>query len=259
MQFSTMPRRRVYLMRHGEVSYFAGDAPSLRARDAELNEAGRAQATAAGALLAEVPIDRVVTSSLPRTVETARLALGNRPLEIQQHPELIEIMPGHLSDIPADQIVDTVTKAFSHGISPEAKFLAGETFGSLVERVLGCWQRIVADPSWQKLLLVAHGGVNRVLLTHAFGSGLAGFGSLEQDPGCINILDVEPDGRLLVRLINFTPYNALKSGLELTTMERLFIEFSESIRKPLASSVWPTTGRMQGRTTKRIGEKSTEE
>jgi probable phosphoglycerate mutase len=227
-----MPRRRVYLMRHGEVSYFAGDAPALRARDAELNDAGRAQATAAGALLADVPIDRVVTSSLPRTIETARLALGNRALEIQQHPELIEIMPGQLSEIPAEQIVDTVTKAFSHGISPEARFLAGETFGSLIERVLGCWQKIVADPTWQTLLLVAHGGVNRVLLTHALGSGLAGFGALEQDPACINIVDVEPDGRLLVRLVNFTPYNALKSGLELTTMERLFVEFLESRRPP---------------------------
>ena len=219
-------------MRHGEVSYFAGDAPSLRARDAELNEAGRAQALAAGAVLAEVPIDRVVTSGLPRTVETAQLALGNRPLEIEQHPELVEISPGHLSDIPAEQLVDTVTKAFSVGITPEAKFLAGETFGSLVERVLGCWQNLVADQGWQKLLLVAHGGVNRVLLTHALGSGLVGFGSLEQDPGCVNILDVEPDGRLLVRLVNFTPYNALKSGLELTTMERLFVEFLESRRPP---------------------------
>jgi len=232
MQFSTMPRRRVYLMRHGEVSYFVGDAPSLRARDAELNEAGRAQALAAGAVLADVPIDRVITSGLPRTVETARLAVGNRPLEIEQHPELVEISPGHLSDIPAEQLVDTVTKAFSVGTTPEARFLAGETFGSLVERVLGCWQNLVADQGWQKLLLVAHGGVNRVLLTHAFGSGLAGFGALEQDPACINILDVEPDGRLLVRLVNFTPYNALKSGLELTTMERLFVEFLESRRPP---------------------------
>jgi probable phosphoglycerate mutase len=221
-------------MRHGEVSYFAGGAPSLRARDAELNDAGRAQATAAGALLAEVPIDRVVTSTLPRTLETARLALGTRTLEIQQHAELIEISPGHLSDIPAEQIVDTVTKAFPLGLSPEAKFLAGETFGSLVERVMGCWQKLVADPSWHKMLLVAHGGVNRVLLTHALGSGLAGFGALEQDPACINIIDVEPDGRLLVRLVNFTPYNALKSGLELTTMERLFIEFLES-RRPLTT------------------------
>jgi probable phosphoglycerate mutase len=182
--------------------------------------------------LAEVPIDRVVTSGLPRTVETARLALGNRPLAIEEHPELVEISPGQLSEIPAEQIVDTVTKAFSHGISPEARFLAGETFGSLVERVLGCWQKIVADATWQKLLLVAHGGVNRVLLTHALGSGLAGFGALEQDPACINIVDVEPDGRLLVRLVNFSPYNALKSGLELTTMERLFVEFLESRQKP---------------------------
>ena len=232
MRFSTMPRRRVFLMRHGAVSYFAGGAPSLRAREAELNDAGRAHAAAAGAVLADVPIDRVVTSGLPRTVETARLALGGRGLTIECHEALVEISPGKLSDIPLENLVDTITKAFTAGISAEARFLAGETFGALVERVMGRWQALVADPTWRKLLVVAHGGVNRVLLTHAFGSGLAGFGSLEQDPGCINIIDVEPDGRLLVRLVNFTPDNALKNGLELTTMERLFVEYLESREPP---------------------------
>jgi probable phosphoglycerate mutase len=83
----------------------------------------------------------------------------------------------------------------------------------------------LADSSWKTLLLVAHGGVNRVLLTHALGSGLAGFAALEQDAGCINVLDVDAVGRWIVRLINYTPYNAVKIGLELTTMERLYQDY----------------------------------
>jgi probable phosphoglycerate mutase len=75
------------------------------------------------------------------------------------------------------------------------------------------------------LLIVAHGGVNRAILAHVLGSGLSGFGALEQDPAAINIIDVDDAGSGLVRLVNFTPYNPLKQGWHLTTMERLFVEY----------------------------------
>src|SRR5262249_14239396 len=111
------------------------------------------------------------------------------------------------------------------GIKPDTRFLAGETFASLVDRVLGCFHGLVQDPSWRHMLLVAHGGVNRVILAHALGLDLAGFGALEQDPACINILDVDDAGRWLVRLVNYTPYNPAKNGLEMTTMERLYMQY----------------------------------
>ncbi|HEX5503630.1 MAG TPA: histidine phosphatase family protein, partial [Thermomicrobiales bacterium] len=81
---------------------------------------------------------------------------------------------------------------------------------------------------WRHLLVVAHGGVNRALLLDALGAGVASFGALEQDPACINIIDVEDAApgdarpRMIVRLLNATPYNEQKLGLELTTMEQLF-------------------------------------
>ncbi len=49
----------------------------------------------------------------------------------------------------------------------------------MLDRVLGCVGGLLAEPGWRRLLVVAHGGVNRVLLAHALGSGLAGFAALE--------------------------------------------------------------------------------
>ena len=69
-----------------------------------------------------------------------------------------------------------------------------------------------------------------VILTHALGTGLAGFAVLEQDPACINVLDVDEAGRWLVRLVNHTPYNPVKIGLEQTTMERLYEEYQRRAR-----------------------------
>src|SRR4051812_40978591 len=60
-------RRRLYLMRHAEVSYAGEPDP----RVVKLTEQGREQAAAAHRALAAVELDLVVTSTLPRTAETA--------------------------------------------------------------------------------------------------------------------------------------------------------------------------------------------
>ena len=73
-------RRRLYLMRHGSVDYFKADGTPVPPHAVPLNEAGRMQADAAGALFASagVRFDRVLVSGLARTVETARRARGCR-------------------------------------------------------------------------------------------------------------------------------------------------------------------------------------
>jgi probable phosphoglycerate mutase len=218
-------RRRVYLLRHGDVSYFDEQGRPFRPDTVPLNAAGRAQAEAAGRELAAVPLDRVLSSDLIRSVETARLVMAGRGLLIETRPELREIRPGRLADIPPKTIEQAFLGAFTSGVEREARFLAGETYGALADRVLACFQTLLAEPHWRHLLLVAHGGVNRVLLSEAMGAGLRGFAAVEQDPGCINILDVDPHGRCLVRLVNYTPYNSLKAGMDLTTMERLYQEY----------------------------------
>ena len=219
------PRRRLYLMRHGDVSYFDAEGKPVRPDSVPLNETGLQQADAARLELAAVSFDRVVASDLPRSVTTAAIVTAGQGVAVEARPELQEIRPGRLADIPLEGIEEAFVGAFGKSITRETRFLHGETFGSLLDRVLAFLSELLADTQWQRLLIVAHGGVNRVILTHALGSGLAGFAALEQDPGCVNILDVDDSGRWIVRLINHTPYNPVKQGLELTTMERLYQEF----------------------------------
>jgi broad specificity phosphatase PhoE len=225
-------RRRIYLLRHGDVSYFDAQGKPFRPATVPLNQEGRLQAEAARRVLAEVPLDRALASDLLRSVETANLVIAGRPLHLEACPEFREIQPGRLADIPADAIEQAFLLAFSGGIGRDTRFLAGETFGSLVDRVLGSLRILLADTGWQHLLLVAHGGVNRAILGHALGLGLQGFGAFEQDPGCINILDIDSAGQWLIRLMNYTPYNAAKKGMELTTMERLYVQYRVDSAQP---------------------------
>ncbi|HJZ49396.1 MAG TPA: histidine phosphatase family protein [Roseiflexaceae bacterium] len=217
-------RRRLYLMRHGEVNYFEQGRPAPP-DGVHLNEEGRAQAQAAAAALADISFDRAVTSGLPRTDETAAIVLGDRKLRVETEPELREIRGGRLADIPAEELRRTFVDALTRRLSAADTFLLGESFGDFRDRVLPAFHTLLADTSWNTLLLVAHGAVNRVILADVIGLDLYGLGHLEQDAGCINLLDFDDQGYGIVRLLNYTPYNPLKHGLALTTMERYFLEF----------------------------------
>jgi probable phosphoglycerate mutase len=206
------------------VSYFPEGRP-VPPEGVPLNDEGRAQAQAAARALAEVPFDRAISSGLPRTDETAAIVLGERALAVEVQPALREIRPGRLADIPTDDLYHTFTQALTRPLTTEDRFMMGESFGDLQARVLPAYQALAADRSWQRLLIVAHGAVNRVILGDVLGVGLESFGHLEQDPACINIFDLDERGYGIIRLLNYTPYSEVKAGIELTSMERYFLEY----------------------------------
>ncbi len=218
-------------MRHAEVSYFRRGGAPPPAADGAADRRGARASRGGGAGARAHPLDRAVVSDLPRTHETARIVIGGRALEPEVRPELREIEGGRLSAIPEDQLEAVFAGAFGVALDREARFLGGETFGALVDRVVPVFHALCAAPGWRHLLIVAHGGVNRAILLDALGAGIGSFGAFEQDAACINIVDVEPpagDGarpRAIVRLLNHTPYNEQKLGLDLTTMERLYRQY----------------------------------
>jgi broad specificity phosphatase PhoE len=208
-------------MRHAAVAYFDNGRP-LRADDVPLTEEGVEQARAAGAALATVPFDRVLTSGLPRTIETARIvAPGADP---ESWPELRELEGGRLGEIPEDELERTFVHAF-HGVVPtDARFLGGETIGSLFDRVLPALDRLLAEPGWDVVLAVLHGGVNRAILSYALTRERTFLGGFEQAPACINVLDVNESG-WIVRAVNVAPYDPVHLRGRLTTMEELWSQF----------------------------------
>jgi len=219
-------RRRIYLMRHAQVRYFEG----LRPEDVQLTELGRAQAAAAGAELATVPFDRVLTSGLPRTNDTARIVAPDH--EPEPHPALREIESGDIRGLDPGEVQEMMTAAFRGVVPREAPFLGGETIGALLDRVLPELDRIVADESWDVLLLVLHGAVNRAILSRAISGEAVFLGGFEQSPGCINVLEVSTAGEWIVRAVNHTPYDpAHAASPRTTTMEQLWDEYSAARKR----------------------------
>ena len=223
-----MNRRRIYLMRHAQVKYFEGVHP----HEVLLTETGRGQAAAARDALQEVRFDRVVTSGLPRTVETAQIVAPYADPE--SNHALREIESGELRGVDPAEVQAMMTAAFRGVVPPESRFLGGESIAELYDRVLPQLDALLGDDGWDLALLVLHGAVNRALLGRALTGGRTFLGGFEQAPGCINVLDVDDDGGYVVRAVNHTPYDPAHVAAERnTTMERLWQEYLDARgRKP---------------------------
>jgi broad specificity phosphatase PhoE len=216
----TPSRRRVYLMRHAQVRYFEGVHP----HEVLLTEEGRRQAQAAAEALRGIPFDRVVTSGLERTLETARIVVP--AIEPERFHELREIESGDIRGLDATEVQEMMTAAFRGVVPPETPFLGGETIGELLDRVLPAVDALLADTTWDVVLLVLHGAVNRAILGRALTGGPTFLGGFEQSPGCVNVLDVDADGAWIVRAVNHTPYDPVHAEApRTTTMEELWADY----------------------------------
>jgi len=215
-------RRRLYLMRHAEVSYFSEDGSPVDPAEVPLTEDGRAQAREAAAALAGIELDRVICSGLPRTLETASIVAPRS--DVESWPELREIQGGRLSDIPPDALEREFVHAFRGVIPNDARFLRGESIGELFDRVLPALARFTAG-EWDTALAVLHGGVNRALLSYALTGERMFLGHFEQAPACVNVLDLGHGGEWIVRAVNVAPYDLLHLAHRSTTMERYWAEF----------------------------------
>lgn len=214
-------RRRLYLLRHAAVAYFDERGRPLDPLRAALTEEGREQAAAARDALSDAELDLVVTSSLGRTIETARIvAPGHEP---ERWSELDEWAGGHLRDIPEEELEERFTGALRI-VDEDDRFLGGESLREVRARVVPALERLVAR-EWDTALAVLHGGVNRVILSQALTGGRAHLWNFEQAPACINVLDL--GGDWIVRTVNYIPYDPLHPARE-TTMEALWRQYERS-------------------------------
>jgi probable phosphoglycerate mutase len=182
--------------------------------------------------MAEIEFDRAICSGLARTRETGAIVLGERKLELEIVPALEEIQGG---DAIARARLSPVDYAYAmfKASEPGACYAAGEPFADFMGRVVPAFNRILDEPEWTNLLLVAHGGVNRAILTDVTGAGLGAFGTFEQDSGCLNIIDIDTcldSGAVLRRIlrgVNITAEDPTKRTRRLLTLEGMTKRFMD--------------------------------
>lgn len=225
--FDGSRRRRIYLFRHGDVSYV--DDMGNRVADptaVPLTDWGREQASLTGKALAKIPFDRAVSSSFPRSLETARLILEGRGLEIEPLDHFVELR-GDPAFRNAITDLNDIAYSFRDAHVPGARYNGGDSFADVNARVVSALETVIAEPEWDTLALVAHGGINRLVIGWALGTGLSTFAALDQNTACVNVIDFDehPETRSIVRktirALNVTVYDLVKEGNHLLSLEQI--------------------------------------
>ncbi|MDZ4382306.1 MAG: histidine phosphatase family protein [Parvibaculum sp.] len=225
--FDGSRRRRIYLFRHGDVSYV--DDKGNRVADptaVPLTDWGREQASLTGKALAKIPFDRAVSSSFPRSMETAGLILEGRGLEIEPLDHFVELR-GDPTFREQIRDLNDIAYSFRDAHVPGARYNGGDSFEDVNARVVSALETVIAEPEWDTLALVAHGGINRLVIGWALGTGLSTFAALDQNTACVNVIDFDehPETRMIVRktlrALNVTVYDLVKEGNHLLSLEQI--------------------------------------
>ncbi|HKJ00382.1 MAG TPA: histidine phosphatase family protein [bacterium] len=199
---------RIALVRHGET--FQNRGHVVQGQDptyGRLTEAGMHQARLLGEALAARPLDAVYASPLERAVMTMAFVLaprpGDRTLPLHFPDDLREIHLGMLQGRPHSE-----WRAAMDGHDPMTfRSPGGESWLDVQNRVTHWFQEVILEAVHRNVLIVAHGGVNRGLISSLTGMTMGeawqgpGIGT-PQDNTCLNDLLMDRDGRLLWALVN---------------------------------------------------------
>jgi alpha-ribazole phosphatase len=196
-------RNRLYLVRHGQVVGYDGYHANGHT-DVDITEVGKLQMENLAERLRFVNLRAIYSSDLKRTKIGARIIARYHDVKHHILEDLREMFFGDWEGMPLKEIGDQFPRKLEErqkdiiGFQPPGQ---GESMQDLSDRVIPCLQQILKEQKDREILIVAHGGVNRVILCHALNLDLKNVFNIHQNYGCLNIIDYFQESAL-VRLIN---------------------------------------------------------
>ena len=183
------PPARVLLVRHGAVCV-SPEGACTGQRDVALSACGRRQIARLGALVAGEEVAAVYASDLQRSRDSALLLAEPYGLPVVCAPELREISLGCWEGMMPEQIAACRPEEFAGYQQDPAGYrpFGGESFQDVHTRAVPFFTHLATCHRGQTILVVAHGGVNRVLLCHVLGMPLAQLRRFEQSYACLNCI-----------------------------------------------------------------------
>ncbi|GAB4543577.1 MAG: histidine phosphatase family protein [Thermodesulfovibrionia bacterium] len=209
--------KTLYLIRHGETI----DSNERRYKghiDVPLSEEGIRQMIGLSRYITmDCPngLDAIYCSDLTRAVKSAEVIaepFGIKPIIL---PDLRERNFGKWEGMTFDEIQEKWPHAFKSWAEDPLRHAPPDGEGTLElrDRVIGALEKILNRTSFRfqisnlksqisDIAIVSHGGVNRIIVCHLLGIPLENLFRIEQDYGCLNVIEFYDDYPV-VRLLNY--------------------------------------------------------
>lgn len=193
---------RLWLVRHGEPEEEARHR-CYGALDVGLSGKGRAQMAQVAEYSRAEPIAVIYSSPRSRALEGARIIAAARTCPVEIVPDLREIDFGDFEGFTYDEIAARYPEIYRRWMEAptEVRFPNGEAFDDMRVRVLRAVEAIRREREGQTIMIVSHGGVNRLLIAQALQMPDHCLFRLAQDYAAINLLSFIEDSPS-VQLVN---------------------------------------------------------
>lgn len=188
------------IVRHGRTAWnrevrFRGQM------DVPLDDVGQAQARAAARAIRQrwPSAAALYASPLTRARETAAPIGGALGLPVQIQAGLRDVDYGAWTGLTPDEAAarDPGTHQLWQTAPGQVRFPGGETLGDVQARLQQLLAEMAAVHPEQRVILVGHVVVNRVLLCTLLGLPLDAFWRLGQDNGAINLARYQEEGGIV--------------------------------------------------------------
>jgi alpha-ribazole phosphatase/probable phosphoglycerate mutase len=193
-------RTRIYLARHGEVvkhGVYNGH------NDVDITPNGYQQMERLRDFLRDKNLSAVYSSDLQRTQKGAEIIAQPHGLRPEGFFHFREMHFGRWQSLSYVEIMERYPEDIPQWVGNLETFCVpeGESLMDVRDRAMPKLQELISSHPGQEFALVGHGALNRVILAEALHLSFSYLLRIEQDYGCLNIIDFSASGAR-VKMIN---------------------------------------------------------
>ena len=209
---SSTSSTKVILVRHARTTYNEQGRYQGSSNESVLTAKGHQDAYATGLALKEYNFDAIYTSPLKRVQQTTQeiiTALGNdNAPSVYNERLLTEIRMSHWQGLYYQDVKERFTEAYKCWQNTPHIFSFGNVYPvlELFEKARWFWQKVLSKHQGQTILIVAHGGTNRALISTAVGLQPANYHSLQQSNCGISCLEFTSNNDGKLKYLNATDH-----------------------------------------------------
>ncbi len=145
-------------------------------------------------------VKKIYSSDLKRAYKGAKVFADALGLDVIKLKELREVKQGIFEGLTYDEIIERypeeARKKFLDYVNYRVK--DAESLKDAYERVIPCVKNIMINN--ENVIIVAHGGINMLILCYCLNMDLKDFFRIQQDFGCMNEIEFQENFIKVVRM-----------------------------------------------------------
>ena len=198
-----MKATRLHLLRHGQVEGFENKRYNGQG-DIRLTDLGRQQSVVFSERFQRQKLSAIYSSDLYRCRFAADQIAMLQNIQPVYREELRELHIGDWQGQTWQQLQRDYPELWQARLDDIVNVAppSGESLLALAQRIRPVIKKVISAHVGEEIVIVAHGGVNRVILLDVIGAPLERLFYIEQDFGCHNIIDYYADGIAVVKKLN---------------------------------------------------------